>query len=316
MFDKVFRRQGWTSDPGRDAQLEYRLSIYHARYNDTGSYSCFLPNDRFHKIRVVVKDVRCPQIVATPGLRVSNPTAGQLNDEVRFFCDNGNSLISTAEVEEVSDEDLSAARCLPSGKWSRSTPACTDVVCPTESLIQHAPPALRVRVEGRGSGGRASFSCSAGHRLSGPTEAVCRPDGAWSVAAPPRCDPVRCPVVEAPEQGYLSRVDGGRIDPNDYRVGDGIRFHCRPGHMMEGHPLAECNAQGEWSRPPPTCVRACTFPGSIVGGRISTVRFFYRVGDSVDFECNGHAKASGAKRLVCMESGRWSSAVPRCVPEM
>ena len=50
--------QGWTSDPGRDSQLEYRLSIYHARVNDTGSYTCATPEMKFHTINVIVKEVK------------------------------------------------------------------------------------------------------------------------------------------------------------------------------------------------------------------------------------------------------------------
>lgn len=50
--------QGWTSDPGRDAQLEYRLSIYHATPNDTGTYVCSTPSMKYHAMRIVVEDVR------------------------------------------------------------------------------------------------------------------------------------------------------------------------------------------------------------------------------------------------------------------
>ena len=52
-----FALQGWTTDPGRDAQLEYRLSIYHARTNDTGSYTCTTPTEQSHTVDIIVKDV-------------------------------------------------------------------------------------------------------------------------------------------------------------------------------------------------------------------------------------------------------------------
>ena len=53
-----FSFQGWTTDPGRDARLEYRLSIYHARVNDTGTYTCTTPQGNSHTVGIVVKEVR------------------------------------------------------------------------------------------------------------------------------------------------------------------------------------------------------------------------------------------------------------------
>ena len=49
--------QVWTTDPGRNSQLEYRLSIFYARVNDTGSYSCITPNQNLHTVRIIVKKV-------------------------------------------------------------------------------------------------------------------------------------------------------------------------------------------------------------------------------------------------------------------
>ena len=60
--------QSWTNAPGRDSSLEYRLSIYHAQLNDSGSYTCSTPFEQRHTIKIVVKDVECPKIEATHGL--------------------------------------------------------------------------------------------------------------------------------------------------------------------------------------------------------------------------------------------------------
>ena len=50
--------QGWAQEPMRDATLEYRLSIYHARASDTGLYTCNTPNNKSHSIHILVADVR------------------------------------------------------------------------------------------------------------------------------------------------------------------------------------------------------------------------------------------------------------------
>ena len=55
--------QVWTTDPGRNSQLEYRLSIFYARVNDTGSYSCITPNQNLHTVRIIVKKVSIQSMV-------------------------------------------------------------------------------------------------------------------------------------------------------------------------------------------------------------------------------------------------------------
>ena len=42
----------------RDATLEYRLSIYHARASDSGLYTCNTPNNKSHSVHIIVADVR------------------------------------------------------------------------------------------------------------------------------------------------------------------------------------------------------------------------------------------------------------------
>lgn len=54
---KIFRKypEGWTTEEGRDPQLEYRLSILHAVKEDSGVYTCSTPARHTHAIEVVVK---------------------------------------------------------------------------------------------------------------------------------------------------------------------------------------------------------------------------------------------------------------------
>lgn len=47
--------QGWTTEPGRDSTLEYRLSIYHADEDDSGTYTCVTPVKHRHSVEIVVK---------------------------------------------------------------------------------------------------------------------------------------------------------------------------------------------------------------------------------------------------------------------
>lgn len=47
--------EGWSTDPGRDSQLEYRLSIYHAAKDDSGTFTCLTPTRHTHSVEIVVK---------------------------------------------------------------------------------------------------------------------------------------------------------------------------------------------------------------------------------------------------------------------
>ena len=49
--------QGWAQDPSRDATLEYRLSVYHAKPADTGLYICSTPNNQTHGVSLAVREV-------------------------------------------------------------------------------------------------------------------------------------------------------------------------------------------------------------------------------------------------------------------
>merc|ERR1711972_96085 len=64
--------QGWAQEPMRDATLEYRLSIYHARGSDSGLYTCHTPNNKSHSVFIMVDDVRCPLLELSPGLKGDN----------------------------------------------------------------------------------------------------------------------------------------------------------------------------------------------------------------------------------------------------
>ena len=62
-MNQVLFSQGWAQEPMRDATLEYRLSIYHARASDSGLYTCNTPNNKSHSIHIIVADVRLVNVL-------------------------------------------------------------------------------------------------------------------------------------------------------------------------------------------------------------------------------------------------------------
>jgi len=108
--------EGWVTDDGRDPQLEYRLSIFHAVEDDSGLFTCQTPARHEHSVDVVVKAVNCPEIPARRGLTLAT-TDTKMSAKVVLSCANGNSLIGASELT-----------CLPSGNWSAPLPVCESKV--------------------------------------------------------------------------------------------------------------------------------------------------------------------------------------------
>ena len=287
--------QGWAQEPMRDATLEYRLSIYHAKESDSGVFTCSTPNNRSHSVEIMVKEARCPTIKMTPGLVASNNET-KMGATVEFSCDNGHSLVG-AEV----------LTCLPTDRWSALVPACEEIICPNISTIvkDHN---LKVTPLSNEAGGRVLFSCPKGYNLLGNTEAFCQPNSRWSVASAPTCKPIRCKAQKLAKYVSLYKKQ-------QFKAGDIAKFQCKTGYMLEGSPVSYCQVDGTWSVPwsSPSCVKACSYPGATIGGNIHPVKFFYKVGDTANYKCLEGARLEGKPVLTCGKTGMWDSTVPKCI---
>lgn len=62
-----------------------------------------------------------------------------------------------------------------------------------------------------------------------------------------------------------------------------------------------------------TGVQACSYPGTAISGRMSSVKFYYSIGESITFTCDAGLELRGAKMLKCLKNGKWSNAIPTCV---
>uniref|UniRef100_A0A1I8NQU7 Sushi, von Willebrand factor type A, EGF and pentraxin domain-containing protein 1 n=2 Tax=Stomoxys calcitrans TaxID=35570 RepID=A0A1I8NQU7_STOCA len=284
--------EGWVTEEGRDATLEYRLTIVDAQTDDSGIYSCETPARHKHSVEVLVKSINCPEIPTRRGLIVSTNET-KLSARVLLSCSNGNSLIGSSELF-----------CLPSGNWSSPLPVCESVECGDIPLSNNIT-SPRVAVLSREVGGRASFSCQSGYGLRGPSESICMPSGEWATPFP-TCVEVQCENPGAPLNGYAQGT-------TPYRAGDVVQFNCNPEYMMQGQPIIACQDNGRWSGGLPKCVQACSYPGTAISGHMSSVQFYYAIGESITFTCDAGLELRGPKMVKCLKNGKWSGAIPQCI---
>ncbi|KAI5725568.1 hypothetical protein M8J77_017209 [Diaphorina citri] len=205
--------EGWTSDPGRDAQLEYRLSIFHATKDDSGTYTCITPTRHTHSIEVVVKAVHCPPLPSRWNLIYSS-TDTRLNTEVNCSCEHGNSLIGAPQL-----------LCLPSGNWSYPVPSCESIECPDLSNL--SDPNLRAAILSRHVGGQVLFSCTQGFGLSGPSQATCLPTGEWAQPFPSCSGKLYYFVIYTNMEEPRCLWESKRFKPEFFQHREiGVRYHA------------------------------------------------------------------------------------------
>ena len=59
---------------------------------------------------------------------------------------------------------------------------------------------------------------------------------------------------------------------------------------------------------------ACSYPGTTISGRMSAVKFYYHIGETITFTCDPGLALRGAHKLRCLRNGKWSNAIPTCIP--
>ena len=101
-----------------------------------------------------------------------------------------------------------------------------------------------VNVTGTTYGNLATYYCSPGHGLVGPTQALCLSTGTWSASAP-KCV-LNCPSLPTPENGMVE-LSGLLL------VTLTATFSCNHGYDLVGGHQRICEG-GKWSGIPSFCI--------------------------------------------------------------
>ncbi|XP_008334630.1 E-selectin isoform X2 [Cynoglossus semilaevis] len=173
---------------------------------------------------------------------------------------------SCAPGFELMGED--AAECSDEGKWSKPLPDCKEITCPAPKIpanghvdcslppsstsLSHSPYALGVL---------CTFSCDIGYELQGADIMECARKGQWS-SSPATCTAVSCPLLKAPENGFVNCSDSELVYSSE------CSFTCGQDYTLVGHKLLTCSHHGNWTEERPIC-QASPSVTALVSGVVS-----------------------------------------------
>uniref|UniRef100_A0A669C6J2 Selectin E n=2 Tax=Oreochromis TaxID=8139 RepID=A0A669C6J2_ORENI len=159
-----------------------------------------------------------------------------------FSCDQGYHLVGASSVT-----------CTSGGTWNQQIPHCEAILC--QNPEREAPLIMQCSdsVTELRPNSTCSFSCEEGFELQGANTIKCSEDGQWNKNIP-TCKVVRCPLLEAPENGHIN------CSSTESVYNSQCSFTCDQGYLLEGPELLTCDNHGNWTGEKPTCqVQSFTF---------------------------------------------------------
>uniref|UniRef100_A0A8D0D449 Selectin E n=1 Tax=Sander lucioperca TaxID=283035 RepID=A0A8D0D449_SANLU len=144
-------------------------------------------------------------------------------------------------------------QCSEDGQWSKAIPTCKAIGCPapeipTNAQISCTPSlsSLVSTVTPHPLGMVCIFSCDEGHELQGALSMECANPGQWTSTSP-NCSAVRCPLLEAPENGHIN------CSNRELVYNSQCSFTCKQDYSLSGHELLTCDRHGNWTGEKPSC---------------------------------------------------------------
>ncbi|XP_066156944.1 locomotion-related protein Hikaru genki isoform X2 [Euwallacea fornicatus] len=301
-FSRIFTSSlGWAMAP-EDRDWKYRLSIYYAKPQDSGTFTCASPRGTTNSIILHVASITCEPIKVSGQHLTVRVEGTRLGHSATFQCPLGYYVSGSPNLT-----------CQASGKWSYPVPKCAPIKCPPLNSPAALPePHLQLEEHNNSVDGRAVFSCAWGYKMTGSPAIECLMSGNWSGKFP-KCVPVQCPPPLLPINGHLIQSESPGMDGGRYAVGSLVQFACKGAHLLEGEASIICTEMGFWSHPPPFCKPRCPYMGNPENGTVAPIKFAYEPGDILQITCNpGFELKMDEERLKCLSDGKWNAALPNC----
>ncbi|NXK89836.1 CR2 protein, partial [Formicarius rufipectus] len=237
-----------------------------------------------------VPEPRCPKPAVPHAEEVYVSNSGYLvGTRVRLACEEGFSLRGVASTE-----------CQADATWAPALPFC-DKVCgppPQISNGQHSGLSEKQFVYGA----KVTYTCVEGQSLIGDESIYCTSDDGdnltWSGPAP-ECRVVRCPKPT---------VERGRMIPQRFTFpyGVALQFSCDEGFALSGAAECQCQADGTWAPPVPTCRPVqCSKPPWQEELVIRPSKLWYAVNETLSFSCQRDGRPGLPSKATCSANGTW-----------
>ena len=209
---------------------------------------------------------------------------------IQYSCIEGYELVSDG-----------IAMCTANGNWNVTTDSiCQKVSCNVPSPVpngQYHTTAYTYR-------STITYQCNKGYEINGSISGICKADGQWSIA-PPICELITCPILQAPEHGLVS---------GNNKYNDLLTFECHATHELIGVKQLQCTETGSWNHPAPFCrQRTCGRPPDLPNGVMFGQR--YLKGDRVSYRCYSGYVLRGQRSRLCQDNYTWSGDPPKCLGE-
>jgi len=205
--------------------------------------------------------------------------------------------------------------CTESGTWSGVSPKCEEIRCPEPQLPPNS--IISVTLNDRSStrslitstttssqtfklGSVIRHRCERGYKLVGEGVRTCI-EGEWTPTSLPSCNFVDC--------GEPKPIRHGRYDlsTNTTYLTSGASYECDPGWKLIGKSRVVCTEDGKWNGEASCKEITCE---KLESENVLITKF--RPGGIASYTCPRGSELIGNSTRVCMETGEWSGAEPKC----
>ncbi|XP_059425623.1 complement factor H-related protein 4-like isoform X10 [Carassius carassius] len=202
------------------------------------------------------EEVSCQRIVPEGNVRVAG-----LPEHSDDFIRSGHRLTFSCEGNGLILRGQKVITCQSNGEWSSPLPKCVEATC----LLQSNRTVGDLKIKGLPDiegpvkpGHKLTFSCTGeGMTLNGEKDITCLSNGEWSSPFP-ICQEIAC---EGEQLINVEILYGHPSIVSPYRPRHVLLFRCTDVNLkLYGRRAIECQSDGKWDYPYPTCRDRCEVP--------------------------------------------------------
>ncbi|XP_065450641.1 zona pellucida sperm-binding protein 3 receptor-like isoform X7 [Chrysemys picta bellii] len=221
------------------------------------------------------RKIRCPSPIIPNGRAIPGKATYEYEEKIRIECNPGYAL----------KDKNGSIKCESDRAWNPPLPICEPVCEPPASISNG-----RINRGWKNDffvGSSVSYVCNHGWSLVGVSSIRCiAGDGGtprWNASVPKCKEILRCPnpVIEHGKPISISETE--------YTNGNRVKFQCESGYILKGSKSIECQANGTWDPPVPSCIKVWCPKPDVQNGRMVNVldeKECYNVNENITFKCS------------------------------